>query len=267
VGCWAADEEPKASSARAQPQAALIVADEFGQIMKHKLSALSGRYLAALQKHVRQSSRASLSPARGLGRQAAAIGLETLDVAKIHERALAALEASRSKDGIIGRAGIFFTETISPIEETHRAALKASTRLNRLNQKLDRCTVALAASNRSLQQGIARRKTVESALKKSGEHYKTLLEDSQALQKHLQHLAHRILWGQEHKRKKISHDLQDEIAQTLLGINVRLLTVKRAAGRNVKSLQKEIANTQRLVDMSVRTIERFAREYGKHHEP
>jgi hypothetical protein len=45
------------------------------------------------------------------------------------------------------------------------------------------------------------------------------------------------------------------------------LTVKRAAGRNVKSLQKEIANTQRLVDMSVRTIERFAREYGKHHEP
>jgi signal transduction histidine kinase len=245
----------------------LKAAGEFGQIMKRKLSALSGRYLAALRTHLKQSPRASLEPARRLGRQAVAIGLETLDVAKIHERALATLEASGSKDGIIERADIFFMETLSPIEETHRAALKASARLNRLNKKLGRRAVDLAASERSLQQGIARRKTAEAALKNSGEHYKTLLEESQALQKHLQHLAHRILSRQEDNRKKISHDLRDEIAQTLLGINVRLLTVKRAAGRNSNSLQKEIANTQRLVDMSVKTIERFAGEYGKHHEP
>jgi signal transduction histidine kinase len=220
-----------------------------------------------LRKHLKQGPQASLQPARGLGRQAVASGLETLDVARIHERALAALEAAGSKDGIIGRADIFFTETIAPIEQTHRAALKASARLNRLNKMLGRRTVDLAASNRSLQQGIARRKTVEAALKKSGEHYKTLLEESQALQKHLQHLTHRILAAQEDKRKKLSHDLQDEIAQTLLGINVRLLTVKKAAGRSAKSLQKEIASTQRLVDMSVKTIQRFAREYRKHHEP
>ncbi|MGD0263263.1 MAG: histidine kinase [Verrucomicrobiota bacterium] len=235
--------------------------------MKRKLSRLSGRYASALRKHLKQGPQASLQPARGLGRQAVASGLETLDVARIHERALAALEAAGSKDGIIGRADIFFTETIAPIEQTHRAALKASARLNRLNKMLGRRTVDLAASNRSLQQGIARRKTVEAALKKSGEHYKTLLEESQALQKHLQHLTHRILAAQEDKRKKLSHDLQDEIAQTLLGINVRLLTVKKAAGRSAKSLQKEIASTQRLVDMSVKTIQRFAREYRKHHEP
>jgi signal transduction histidine kinase len=235
--------------------------------MKRKLSRLSGRYASALRKHLKQGPQASLQPERGLGRQAVASGLETLDVARIHERALAALEAAGSKDGIIGRADIFFTETIAPIEQTHRAALKASARLNRLNKMLGRRTVDLAASNRSLQQGIARRKTVEAALKKSGEHYKTLLEESQALQKHLQHLTHRILAAQEDKRKKLSHDLQDEIAQTLLGINVRLLTVKKAAGRSAKSLQKEIASTQRLVDMSVKTIQRFAREYRKHHEP
>ena len=235
--------------------------------MKRKLGALSGRYLAALRKHLKQSPSASLEPARGLGRQAVAIGLETLDVARIHARALATLEAADSKDGLIKRADIFFTETITPIEKTHRAALKASARLTRLNATLGRRTANLAASHRSLKRGIARRKTVELAFKKSREHYHVLLEESLALQKHLQHLTHCILSAQEDKRKKIGHDLQDEIAQTLLGINVRLLTVKKAAGHNAQSLQKEIASTQRLVHMSVRTIERFAREYRQHHEP
>jgi signal transduction histidine kinase len=117
-----------------------------------------------------------------------------------------------------------------------------------------------------LKQGIAQRKAAEVTLKKSGEHYTKLLAESRAMQKHLQHLSRRILSAQEDKRKKISHDLRDEVAQTLLGINVRLLTVKKAAGCNAKRLQKEIANTQRLVDMSEKTIARFAREIGKHHE-
>ena len=38
--------------------------------------------------------------------------------------------------------------------------------------------------------------------------------------------------AQEDDRKMISHELQNEIAQTLLGINVRLLTLqKEARGR------------------------------------
>jgi hypothetical protein len=43
------------------------------------------------------------------------------------------------------------------------------------------------------------------------------------------------------------------------------LTVKKAAGHYDKGLQKEIANTQRLVNMSVKRVEKFAREVGKHH--
>jgi signal transduction histidine kinase len=232
--------------------------------MKRKLIALSERYRTALQKHLRQSQRASLEPARGLGRQAVAIGLETLDVAKIHERALAALEASASRDGLIERANIFFAETITPIEETHRSARDAIARLRQLNRMLSRRKADLAVTHRSLKKRIVERKTVEVALKKSGEHYQKLLKDSLALQKHLQHLTHRILAAQEDKRKKLSHDLQDEIAQTLLGINVRLLTLKQGARLNAETLQNEVANTQRLVDMSVKTIERFAREIGKH---
>ena len=234
--------------------------------MKRDLMALSQRYVAALKKHIKQRPRARPQPARALGRQALAIGLETLDVAKIHERALATLEASDSKDGIVERGNTFFAETITPIEEAYRAAIKDGARLNRLNKALCQRTVDLAASNQSLKRGIAQRKTVEAAVKKSGTHYKTLLTESQALQKHLQHLVRWTLSEQEDNRKKISHDLQDEIAQTLLGINVRLLTVKNAAGRNAMGLRNEIASTQRLVNRSVKTIERFAREYAKHHE-
>jgi signal transduction histidine kinase len=92
------------------------------------------------------------------------------------------------------------------------------------------------------------------------------LEESRRLQKHLQHLTHQILAAHENKRKQISHELQDEIAQTLLGINVRMLTLKREAAAGTERFEKDIASTQRLVDKSVKAIKRFAREFGKHHE-
>jgi len=233
--------------------------------MKQKLTRLSQQYVTALRQHLKQGPRASLQPALGLGRQAAALDLETLDVAKIHERALAALEASSSKDGIIKRAELFFAEAITPIEETHNAALKANVHLRKLRQTLGRRTVDLAASHRSLKRDIVQRKTAEHALKKSGKHSRNLLKESRDLQEHLQRLTHQILSAQEHKRKKISRDLHDEIAQTLLGINVRLLTLKRAAAINAGGLKKEIASTQRLVNKSVKSIKRFAREFGIHH--
>ncbi len=235
--------------------------------MKRKLTGLSQRYATALQKHLRQGPRAipPCGTALALGRQAADLDLETLDLARIHEGALATLEASRSRDGFIKRAEIFFAEAITPIEKKHRAALKANVRLRRLNQTLGRRTADLAASHRSLQQGIVQRKTVELALRKSGEHSRKLLKESRRLQKHLQRLTHRILSAQEDKRKEISRNLHDEIAQTLLGINVRLLILKKGAAIAAGDLKKEIASTQRLVDKSVTIIKRFAREFGIHH--
>ena len=90
--------------------------------MKQKLIGLSQRYVTALRKHLEQGPRASLLPALGLGRRAVVLGLETLDLARIHERAVTTLELSSEKDGFIERAEIFFTEAITPIEETHLAA-------------------------------------------------------------------------------------------------------------------------------------------------
>jgi len=232
--------------------------------MKRKLIAMSRRYQSALQRHLKRGPRASLEPAHDLGRQAAALDLETLDMARFHEDALAALEASSSKDGYIRKAELFFAEAITPIEKTHRAALETNVHLKKLSQKLGRRNLDLAASHRSLKKDMVQRKAMEQALKKSAEHSRNLLKESHRLQNHLQRLTHQILSAQEDKRKEISRDLQDEIAQTLLGINIRLLTLKKEAAINSCGLEKEIASTQMLVNKSVKTIRRFAREFGIH---
>ncbi len=232
-------------------------------IMKSKSNAFSQKYVMALKKHLNQSPGVSLQPALKLGRQAIAMGLETLDVARIHEEALATLPASGGKDGRVKRAEMFFTEAISPIENTHHAAIKTTARLNQLKEQLARRTVYLAASRRSLEQVVIQRKAVELTLAKSGARSHKLLKESHQLQKHLQHSTRRVLSVQEEKRKKISCKLQDEIAQTLLGINVRLLSLRQEATFNADSLKKNIAGTQRLVDQSVKRINRFARELGR----
>jgi signal transduction histidine kinase len=235
--------------------------------MKSKLKALSERYQKALRTHLKQGGKTNLQPALALGRQAAALGLETLDVAGIHERALAPLAASGSRDGLTKRSEAFFAAAITPIEENHRAARRANVRLGKLKKTLNRRTLDLAASHCSLKQGIIQRKTVAQALKERREHSRKLLRESRRLQKHLQCLTRRLLSAQEAKRKQISRALHDAIAQTLLAIHVRLLTLKKEAAVNARSLKKEIASTQRLVDKSVKSIQRFAREFDVHHWP
>jgi signal transduction histidine kinase len=229
--------------------------------MKSKVTHLAGRYLAALRQHLKQGPRASFQPAFQMGRQAVVLGLETLELARMHEQALVALDLSKSKNGLNKRAEIFFTEALTPIVETHRAARQSKMELNRLNETLNRRTLELAATNRRLQRGLIRRKSVEAALKKNGRHYTKLLQESLHLQEGLRQLTHEVLAAQENERKTISHELQDEIAQTLLGINVRLISLKQEAKVNSKGLKNEIASTQQLVAKSARSVRRAAREF------
>jgi signal transduction histidine kinase len=230
--------------------------------MEKKLIRLSQQYTAALGKHLKQGPQASLQPALGLGRQFVALGLETLELARVHEHALATLELSNIKNGFTKLAGIFFAEANIPVEETHRAARQSNVHLSRLKETLDQRTEELAASNRQLQRGIIRRKVMEDAFEKTGRHHNKCLEESLQLQKRLRQLTHRVMAAQEDDRKSISCELQDEIAQTLLGINVRLLSLKREARLNTKGLKNEIASTQRLVVKSAKSVRRVAREFG-----
>ncbi len=118
----------------------------------------------------------------------------------------------------------------------------------------------LAASNRELSLEIAQRRAVEAALKKSEHHYAELLEKSDFMQEQLRQLSRQILSTQEEERKRISRELHDVIAQTLTGINVRLAALKKAAASNTTHLDRNIAETQRLVEKSVDLVHEFARE-------
>jgi signal transduction histidine kinase len=232
--------------------------------MKRKLTGLTRQYQAALRKHLKQGPRASLQRAQGLGRQAMTIGLETLDLARIHEQALITLVlpsySSGARGAMVRRAGTFFAEAITSIEKTHRTALETNAQLGQVNHSLRQRTVELAASNRQLQKEIAERKSAEEALRKSEHHYAQLLEQSRHMQEQLRFLSRQLLSAQEEERKKISRELHDVIAQTLTSINVRLATLRKEAALNTKDLERKIARTQQLVEKSVNIVHRFARE-------
>jgi len=227
-------------------------------MMTDELIRLSQDYVTALRRHLRRGPGAIMSPALKLGRRAMAFGLETLGLARIHAWALATVESTGDGRGSAKRAEIFFAAANTVIEETHRVARKGKNEAIRLSKKLQQRTAQLAAAQRQLKCSTS----LEGTLKSRVDHYPRLLKESLQLQKGLRRLTHKNLSAQERERNAISHHLQDEIAQTLLSINVRLLNLRTAARGKKANLTKEIASTQRLVKATVQSINRFARELG-----
>jgi signal transduction histidine kinase len=232
--------------------------------MKRRLFKFSQLYRMALRAHLKQGRLASLESARGLGGKAFSAGLQTLDLAKLHELILVTEVLPdcppRKRSALIKQAGIFFAVAITPIEKTHRSAREAAAQLKKIIETLSRRTVELAASNLELSLEISQRKTAEEALRKSEHHYSELLRQSDHLQEQLRRLSRQILSAQEDERKRISRELHDVIAQTLTGINIRLATLKKEALLSTKGLDQNIARTQRLVEKSVDIVHQFARE-------
>jgi signal transduction histidine kinase len=232
--------------------------------MKRKLFNSSRRYQDALRTQMKQGKKASLASARGVGSQALAAGLQTLDLAKLHEETLVAELLpgcpTSKRNALIKQAGSFFAEAIIPLEKTHAGTPEAAVYLRKIIETLSQRTVELAASNRELNLEVGQRKAAEAALKKSERHYSQLLDQSDRLQEQLRQLSRQILSAQEEERKEISRELHDVIAQTLTGINVRLAALSKEAAVNTKGLDRNIARTQLLVEKSVDIVHRFARE-------
>jgi len=143
--------------------------------MKRKIFNFSRRYERALRGHLKEGPKASFRAARGLGSQALAVGLQTLDLAKVHERVLVAHVLPdclpRRREALVRQAGIFFAAAITPIEDTSPGAHEASARLKLFVETLSQRTVELAASNMELSLEITQRKAVEKRLKDSERHY------------------------------------------------------------------------------------------------
>jgi PAS domain S-box-containing protein len=118
----------------------------------------------------------------------------------------------------------------------------------------------LSASNRKLELEVSQRRAVEATLKASERHQNELLEQSRAMQAQLRNLSRQVIQAQEDERREISRELHDVIGQTLTGINIRLATLKKEAGLNLRRFDRNISQTQELVAKSVETVHRFARE-------
>jgi signal transduction histidine kinase len=238
--------------------------------MKSKLSELSEHYQASLRIYLGSGIVEVAPSVQDLGNEAVALGLETLDLAKIHEFALSSLvmsESSRlSQEVMTNRAKVFFTEVIVPIERTHKAALETDIQLQDVGSRLNRRTQDLAESKTELQEQKSGREKAEVHLKKSVEASQQLLKDSRELEEDLQDIAHKIISANEDERKKMSLHLHDDIAQALLGIHIRLHALKQMAKNNNVSLMKEIVTIQRMVEKSVIITNRLTLEFGNYDE-
>jgi signal transduction histidine kinase len=232
--------------------------------MKRKRSLLAGHYQAALRQHLTDGAESDLTAAHRLGQQAVKLGLETLDLAKIHEEALLAVmlpkHDSHAGEDVVRRCVAFFAEAALPVEETHRGVQEAGEHLKVMLATLTERTVELAKSNEELQREIVIRRSVEDSLRISELTTSQLLKKSRQMQDELRQLSRRLIMAQEEERRRISRDLHDVIAQSLTGINLRLSALKTQTMEDARDLHKKIAATQRLVEKSVAIVHRFARD-------
>lgn len=222
------------------------------------------RYLKELRAHLGMKTPGNGDRAQGMGRAALAEGLEVLDMALMHEHAMAVLATSFDFVGTLSdsipRAGLFFTQALIPLEAAQRATRETNRLLRQRNETLRLHTAALAKGNRRLEREVARRKAGEDVILKGKAQYQTLFLESQVMQRKLRQLTRQIISAQEEERKEISRELHDEVVQTLVGINVQLSALSKGASVGLHALRSKIAHTQKLVEHSVNEVHRFARE-------
>jgi len=206
------------------------------------------RYLSALRS--RASSGAG--PGRGgrLGTMARETGIRVTALARIHHLALGALAppagGARGRRRRDLRAAAFLAEVLASFGEPDRHPNGARAECRRLGRSLDRET--------------GRRRTAQAALGAAACEHRVLLERSRAMEEQLRHFSRRLLRSHEEERRLISRELHDALGQTLAGISVGLSRVSGEAARTPRGLRAEVERTRRLVELSMKTVHRFARD-------
>ncbi len=138
----------------------------------------------------------------------------------------------------------------------HEAQLKLAHYAGQLEVMVAKRTAELTTANGRLKGAVVK-------ADKSKRQYMQLFLESQLMQTKLRDLTRQIITAQEDERKEISRELHDHVVQTLVGINVELSALGAGVSEGLtglKGLKGKIARTQRLVEVSVNAVHRFARE-------
>lgn len=109
--------------------------------MKPSSSEMKAEYRSALGEYLTNPGEAALQRAYELGRSALDIGLGVVEMATLHQEALAEAlsgpRTSQERERMVQLAGSFFVESLGSFEMTHRGYREATTALLRLNERLE----------------------------------------------------------------------------------------------------------------------------------
>ena len=232
---------------------------------RDRLTAFERLYRTSLSAHVRQTPPARIDgQATRLARRARSLGIGSLTLARIHDRAFASLRSDSGETALpprsSARADAFFAQadllggappaSAAPPPEDDGPAAGSSKSM----------AARLALARERLREEVDRRKAAQAALVESERSLAALGEESRRMEERLRRLSHRLLNAQEAERIRISRDLHDAIGQTLAGINVGLATLQHEAAMDSRQLAENIAQTQQLVERSMKTVHEFAQE-------
>jgi signal transduction histidine kinase len=213
-------------------------------------------YQGALLEHLANPSVASHRNAFALGKAALDGGMKMSDVIRLHHQALADVplaEGSHSeRAGSASALESFLLEALMPYR------LLEGTRARQL-KFLEEQNEALALRIVRLEAEVADREIAEAAMRDSKDRYFQLYQDARAKEADLRQLSAQVLSAQEEERKRISHDLHDEIGQALIAVNVSISILKSQVASD-SEFRRNIAGAEQLLAHTMQTVHSFARE-------
>lgn len=211
--------------------------------MNSQTLRLARRYTDTLKEYLAEQNEAGLERACALGRFAIARGLGVLNMARFHQEALSQLWSIRfltaDPSRTIKAAEVFFLESLSPFEATHRGFRETATKLQE--------------RNRQMELEIAERRRTELALRE-------LFNEARRMEDSLRVLSSQILHAQEEERKRISRELHDEVGQALTAISMTLASLNHLEPSATTALERKVADAQCLLRTTMETVHDFARE-------
>jgi signal transduction histidine kinase len=217
---------------------------------------LVSHYRQALRDYLGNRDNAHLQAAYELGCIALRSGMGIFDMARLHEEILVKAMTGDGNPREVTQEALaaetFLLDALSPFEAARRGIPEAYVRLGQLKKTLNQRNKALAVIT-------ARQRPMEEALRTSKGRCLKLFQQARSMKKDIQQHSAKVVMAREEERKRISRELHDEIGQVLATVNVGLSLLKKQAGHD-RSFQNRVAATQRLLEKSMESVHRFARE-------